>query len=161
GRELELEERASFEEAGVPSVERGRALRAAPDVLQYSFESDALAELHRMPSAEVPELEPDEQRRRLTALSDRRSRLRALFGSVATTDATGFLDRLRARRRGDVLSERFHDMLHHAERRELLNILERAAAAPAVGPTSSGPTVQDVLRLSETVPTRGLPRDQA
>src|SRR5205814_5328856 len=56
---------------------------------------------------------------------------------------------------------RFHDMLHHAERRELLNILERAAAAPAVGPTSSGPTVQDVLRLSETVPTRGLPRDQA
>src|SRR4029079_19091542 len=124
--------------------------------LQFDFESDALAELHRMPSAEEPDLEAKEQRQRLSALSARRRRLEALFATVPFPESTKLLPRLRERRKGDQLSERFHDMLHHAERAELIRIVEWAKPAPKPGE----PPLSTTLRLDQTVPIHGLAADQ-
>jgi hypothetical protein len=154
---LEREARAS---QGPPSVPNWRpfhqVLHPARHILQFDFESDALAELHRMPSAEDPDLEAKEQRRRLSALSARRRRLEALFATVPFPESTKLLPRLRERRKGDRLSERFHDMLHRAERAELIRIVEWAKPAGKPGE----PPMNKTLRLDQTVPIQGLARDQ-
>jgi hypothetical protein len=154
---LEREARASQARPGIPHwTTFHRLLHPAPDILQFDFESDALAELHRMPSAEEPDLEAREQRRRLGALSARRRRLAALFATVPFPDSTRLLPRLRERRKGDQLSERFHDMLHHAERAELIRIVEWAKPATKPGE----PPLSTTLRLDQTVPIHGLAADQ-
>ena len=93
-------------------------------MLQFVFEEDVLSELHQLPSPAQEGLAEAEQRRRMDVITRRRARLRALFNSLSTEEARRYHERLRARRRGDVLSERFHDILATATRCELLRILQ-------------------------------------
>lgn len=50
--------------------------------------------------------------------------MRALFSNLRGEEAVQIRERLRVRRKGDILSERFHDILATATRRELLGMLE-------------------------------------
>ena len=96
----------------------------AATVLQFDFEEDVLRELHRLHSPAQEGLAEGEQRRRMDVITRRRARLRGLFNSLSEEDARRYHQRLRIRQRGDALSERFHDILATATRRELLSILE-------------------------------------
>jgi hypothetical protein len=119
------------------------AAHAAREVVQFDFEQDALAQLHRMP--------PDDA----AGLAVRRQRLRQLFSSLGPEDARRVLDRLRNRRRGDRLSEQFHDILATATRQELQGILEtRASVAP-----EPAPPVETTAR--NTWPFPGFSRPEA
>lgn len=102
-----------------------------PAVVQFDFEEDVLSELHRLPSPAQEGLAEAEQRRRMDVISGRRARLYELFNSLSIEEARRYHERLRARRRGDTLSERFHDILATATRRELLRILEPPALSGA------------------------------
>jgi outer membrane protein OmpA-like peptidoglycan-associated protein len=78
-----------------------------------------------MPSAEEEGLSEKEQTARTGKLRERVQRLLVLFNGLSAADAKRIYDRLKVRKKGDVLSERFHDMLLTATRRALLAILER------------------------------------
>jgi hypothetical protein len=91
-----------------------------PAVIQFNFEEDTLRELHRMPSAEVEGISEPERKRRIQALAARGGRLFALFSALTGREADEIYERLRERRKGDVLSERFYDMLSTALRKDLL-----------------------------------------
>jgi Domain of unknown function (DUF4157) len=91
-----------------------------PTVIQFDFEEDTLRDLHRLPAVEEEGISKLERRRRVRVLAARRDRLFALFASLSGTKADEIYERLRVRRKGDVLSERFHDMLSTALREDLL-----------------------------------------
>jgi hypothetical protein len=105
-----------------------RSLVPLPDVdesiVQFDFEEDVLAELHRMPSAEEEGLTTRERRARTGKLRDRVERLLVLFYGLSESEAKRVYARLRARKKGDRLSERFHDMLSTPTRQQLLAILK-------------------------------------
>jgi hypothetical protein len=91
-----------------------------PGVIQFDFEEDALHELHRMPAAEEEGISAAEQKRRVRALAARGGRLFELFSALSGAEADDIYERLRVRRKGDILSERFHDMLSSPLREDLL-----------------------------------------
>ena len=129
-----LERRAERQSRGTDheTYEHIRPLPGSPlgaPVLQCDFEEDVLAELRRLPSAEEEGLSEGERRERAGVIFERRARLRALFHDLPTKNsgqAVQIRERLRARMKGDILSERFHDMLATATRRELVKELEGA-----------------------------------
>jgi Domain of unknown function (DUF4157) len=96
---------------------------ASQTVIQLNPEDDILRDLKRMPSAEVEGLSEEEQRRRREELDARRQRLRNAFEAVPYSEAEALYQRLVVRKRGDTLSERFHDILATDTREEMLNIL--------------------------------------
>jgi len=100
-----------------------------PAVIQFDFEEDTLRELHRLPAAEAEGISEPERRQRVQVLAARRERLFVLFASLSGTKADEIYDRLRVRRKGDVLSERFHDMLSTATRKDLLQSIGLKAYA--------------------------------
>jgi hypothetical protein len=128
--------------------------RSSPSVVQFDLDQDVLRELHRLPSAEEEGLAAAERRRREDVISGRRARLRTLFAGLSRTEADRVYERLRERRPGDQLSERFHDILAGATRQELLGILRHPSTATS--PSGEGPSLQQVLRLKETVRIEGL-----
>jgi hypothetical protein len=128
-------------------------------VIQFAFEEDVLSELHRMPSAEEEGISEDEQRARVAKLGARAQRLDALFNGLSADEARGFHERLKARKRGDTLSERFHDMLSEATRRALLTVLESRMDADVL-PPASGPPIGIIRRDAQKVKISGLPADQ-
>ena len=89
-------------------------------VIQFDFEEDTLRELHRLPAVEEEGISDRERRRRVQVLAARRERLFVLFASLSGLKADEIYERLRVRRKGDVLSERFHDILHTDTRKALL-----------------------------------------
>ncbi len=91
-----------------------------PTVIQFDFEEDALRELHWMPAAEEEGISESERKRRVRALAARGGRLFALFEALSGSEADEIYERLHVRRKGDTLSERFHDMLSTALRKDLL-----------------------------------------
>ena len=119
-----LERRARTGSVQRPPVIGPRAphLPAPPHaaVIQFDFEEDTLRELHRLPAAEEEGISDRERRRRVQVLAARRERLFVLFASLSGLKADEIYERLRVRRKGDVLSERFHDMLHTVTRKDLL-----------------------------------------
>jgi hypothetical protein len=94
--------------------------RPQPGVIQFDFEEDALRELHRMPAAEEEGISAAEQKRRVQALATRGGRLFELFSALPGAEADEIYERVRVRRSGDSLSERFHDMLSTPLREDLL-----------------------------------------
>lgn len=83
------------------------ALRDQPQtagVTQFDFEADVLRELQRLPP--------------------RRERLRVLFRGLSGNEAGAISDRLHKRKAGDLLSERFYDILKRATRLEMLTIVD-------------------------------------
>jgi hypothetical protein len=93
-------------------------------VMQFDLEEDVLGELRRLPSAEEEGLSDAERERRAKVIFDRRDRLREMFGKFPREKALEIRDRLETRKRGDILSERFHDILATPTRRGLLSILD-------------------------------------
>jgi hypothetical protein len=91
---------------------------------QFDFEEDVLNELKKLPSSEEEGLPEPERRRREKVILDRRDRLRQKFRQLSAKEAAALHDRLKTRRSGDVLSEKFHDILATATRRGLLDILD-------------------------------------
>ncbi len=107
----------------------------SPSMVQFDFDQDVRRELHRLPSAEEEGLAAGERRRREDVISGRRARLRTLFASLSPAEAGRVHERLRVRRPGDNLSERFHDILAGPTRQELLDILQRTSSpTPPYGP---------------------------
>jgi hypothetical protein len=119
-----LERRARGGNAQRPPITDGMAqflpAPLRPAVIQFDFEEDALRELHRMPSAEEEGISHAEQKQRVQALAARGGRLFALFTALSRPQADEIYERLRTRRKGDALSESFHDMLSTALREDLL-----------------------------------------
>ena len=108
--------------------------QAGPALVQFDFDDDVLALLHRMPSADAEDLAPSERRGRIRALSERRERLRQLFRDLPPKEAINVRERLRTRIAGDRLSERFHDILSTGTRSDLVDILDSAfSIGPGVG----------------------------
>ena len=73
-----------------------------------------------MPAAEEEGISTPERRRRVEALAARGARLLALFEVLSGAKADEIWERLHVRRKGDTLSERFHDMLSTPLRKDLL-----------------------------------------
>jgi hypothetical protein len=94
-----------------------------PAVIQFDFEEDTLRELHRLPAVEEEGISKDERRRRVRVLAARYQRLLVLFASLPRDKADEIWERLHERRKGDVLSERFHDMLATQTRKDLIQAL--------------------------------------
>lgn len=107
-------------------------------LVQCDFEEDALRVLHSVRASGGEGLSEAERRTRSAAIAERRLRLRTLFASLSIEEARRIHGRLRARVRGDALSERFYDTLATATRNELLGILAatfgaRPQEAPRLG----------------------------
>jgi hypothetical protein len=94
-----------------------------PVVIQFDFETDTLRELHRLPAAEEPGISKAERGRRVQVLAERYGRLLVLFATLPPAKADEIWERLHKRRKGDVLSERFHDMLATETRKDLIQSL--------------------------------------
>lgn len=143
-----------------------QSLRPLPSVtspvLQFAFESDVLLELHQMPSPEEDEISDVEKRARVLHLAARIQRLHALFNRLSSAEAKRFHERLKERKRGDALSERFRYILSRSERRALLDVLEsRMREPPAdVPPTSYGPPTGVIRGDAQKLKIKGLPVDQ-
>lgn len=73
----------------------------------------------------VPLLKQHFKAQDVVSYGARLAKLKAFFRGMEPQDARRLLERLKARRKGDVLSEAFHDNLSTAARRELLPILDR------------------------------------
>ncbi|GAA4709182.1 eCIS core domain-containing protein [Phytohabitans rumicis] len=104
----------------------------APAV-QFDFEDDVLRELVRLPAIEEEGISEPERVRRTQVLAARRDRLLTLFAAQPAGRADEIFDRLRTRRGGDVLSERFYDILSTPTRKLLLEVLgfkERTRLVP-------------------------------
>ena len=86
-----------------------------PPVVQPDFEEETLRELQGVSDAE--------RQRRPQVVAEHRDRLFVLFHTLSSTKADAIYERLRARSKGDVLSERFYDILPTATRKDLLQIL--------------------------------------
>jgi hypothetical protein len=163
-RRAALERRARQAAASTPAAAPPRARPSLPPptlapVAQFDFDQDVLGELRGLPSAEAEGLTEAERRRREDVIAARKARLLALFAGLPAGAAQRVHERLRKRREGDALSERFHDILATATRKELLAILQRAASAAPQAKTGE-PTMQQTLRLEETVTIKGLPSEQ-
>jgi hypothetical protein len=91
---------------------------------QFDFEEDVLNELKKLPSSEEEGLPETERRRREKVILGRRDRLRQKFRQLSGKEAAAIHDRLKTRISGDVLSEKFHDILATATREGLLDILD-------------------------------------
>ena len=131
---------------------------AAP-VAQFDFDQDVLGELRRLPSAEAEGLTDVERRRREDVLADRRARLLELFAGLPPDAARRMHERLRERREGDALSERFHDILATPTRKKLLAILQRVSSVAPQAETGEPPLKQTLL-FEETINISGLPSAQ-
>ncbi len=108
---------------------------AAPSALLLDSENDPYRELLDEIAREL--------RLRFTDPDDpgvrrRRLRLRTLFARVPADRRRELRNQLGVERTGDDLSRLFHGRLHRATRRELLQILDRAAPGP-VAPTAPAP----------------------
>jgi hypothetical protein len=99
--------------------------RRDPAIEQVNFEKDTLRELHRLPAVEERGISDPERKRRIEVLAARVQRLITLFSALSSTTADAIYERLRERRAGDVLSERFHDILATPTRNGLLQIIGR------------------------------------
>jgi hypothetical protein len=97
--------------------------RRPPPVVQPDFEEETLRELQRLPAVEEEGISDAERKRRIQVLAARRDRLAVLFFKLPSKKADAIYERLRERRTGDVLSERFHDILATATREGLLQII--------------------------------------
>jgi Domain of unknown function (DUF4157) len=166
-RRAALEAGARQAAATTPAVASRRPRPPLPSpapvpVVQFDFDQDVLGELRRLPSAEAERLTDAERRGRVDVLAARKARLEALFVGLPPDAARRVRERLRERHKGDPLSERFHDILATATRKELLAILQRAASAETDEPPAKTdePPMQQTLRLDETVSIKGLPKDQ-
>ncbi len=105
-----------------------------PPPVEPDFDEEVLKELQRLPAAEEKGISEQERRRRVQVLADRRERLAVLFAKLPPAKADRIYERLRVRRTGDVLSERFHDILATATRKDLLQVigLQHALASETV-----------------------------
>jgi hypothetical protein len=76
--------------------------------------------LHRLPAIEEEGIPDAERKKRVEVLAARYQRLLVLFASLPPDKADAIWERLHVRVTGDVLSERFHDMLATATRKDLV-----------------------------------------
>jgi hypothetical protein len=80
----------------------------SPPPVQPDFQEEVLRELKRLPAKEE---------------AARNDRLAVLFAKLHTQEADAIYERLRVRKKGDVLSERFYDILAPATRKNLLQVI--------------------------------------
>jgi hypothetical protein len=112
--------------------------RPKPSKKETEFEEKVLGELQRLPVVEEEGISEPERKKRVGVLAARRERLFQLFASLGHAEADTVYERLRVRRAGDVLSERFHDILAKTTREDLIQSLGlRGIAAAKIIPNPS------------------------
>jgi hypothetical protein len=109
-----------------------------PSKEEAEFEEKVLGELQRFPAIEEEGISAQEQKKRAGVLAARRERLFKLFASLHRAEADTVYERLRVRRAGDVLSERFYNILAKATREDLIQSLGlKGKVAATIVPNAS------------------------
>jgi RHS repeat-associated protein len=114
-----------FDTYGTDSRDVNSSNKDSAVITETELERQVTPLLKRMPSSEDANILPDEQKKREKAIIDRRNKLISLFDRISPEESLSLIHRLSARISGDILSERFKDILATPTRKEILGILHK------------------------------------